>query len=298
MKKVENIQLLYTLLEVYYSKSLSGAASRLGKTTSAVSKDISKLRVQFGNPLFVRSHTEMLPTAFVSSVVPEIEERLTQISNTLNSKILISCEEFDQPLRIAVTHVMMEVYGDEIAIQLSEHFPNANIELSTWDLDSNHKLQQDYIDFGIHYSLVKHPGNIQYKRIIEHDMVIVCPSEYKLKPPHKVLKELDFLFLRIKDWNDTEKIMVKIAAENHIHLKHAYFTDSLSIAVRIVKRKGLGFLVPKIIAEHYNLHYLKWPLPINGLTLGLYYNTGQNESLTKNTYDIINRVFKATIMGR
>ncbi|MCW8346445.1 LysR family transcriptional regulator [Vibrio sp. ZSDZ65] len=293
MKQVENLQLLYSLLEVFNAQSLSEAAKKLGKTTSAVSKDLSKLREQLDDPLFIRSNNRMLPTEYASSIAPTIERLLIDISHTISSKNTISTEHYNKPIKVAITHMIMDLYGDEISVQLSNKFPNASIELLTWDSASNQQLQEGIIDFGIHSSQVSHPGKIRYRRMITYDLAVTCSEKDKYKTLDKLAKENEFMFLKVKDWNDTETILNSIANRNDINLNYTHFVDNLATAIKIVKRKNLCFIILKVIAEYHDLHYISWPLENNRLTFGLYYNTHQNELLTNELYNIVASVLKS-----
>ncbi|MGD8234004.1 LysR family transcriptional regulator [Vibrio sp. TRT 1302] len=295
MKKIENLHLLYTLLAVYQTQSLSLAGQRLGKTTSSVSKDIAKLREQLEDPLFVRSDNKMIPTEYVKSVAPQIDIMLRDIRYTLASKNTISSEQYRKPIRAAVTHILMELYGDEISLQLHKQFPNTSIELFTWDSKTNQQIQNEELDFGIHLNLVSHPGKVKYKRIIESELVVICPIEDTGKTLAQLTLKNDFMFLRLKDWNDVETNL------NNIANKHGFtfnffpcITDNLNSAMKLVHREKLCFFVPKFIADYYKAPYITWPLPTTGLTIGLYHHAQQNEMLTKIFLRTMSNVIKSS----
>ncbi|MFH0262658.1 LysR family transcriptional regulator [Vibrio barjaei] len=293
MKQVENLQLLYTLLEVYYTQSLSEAGRKLGKTTSSVSKDISKLREQLDDPLFVRSNNRMLPTEYVKNIAPEIEQMLSDIRHTLTSRNTISNENYRKPIKVAITHILMELYGDEISLQLSKQFPSAKIELMTWDSQTNQHLQDEKIDFGIHLNLVYHPGKIRYKRITATKLVVICPQEDTNKPLEQLSQEREFMFLRLKDWNDVESNFFDIAEKNGIPIKHSFVVDNLSTAMKLVNQQKLCFIVPKIIADYYRSPHILWQLPTRGIIIGLYHHAQQNEMLTNIFYNSISQILKS-----
>lgn len=290
MKQVENLQLLYTLLEVYNTQSLSEAGRKLGKTTSSVSKDITKLREQFDDELFVRSNNRMLPTEYVKNIAPEIEQMLSDIRHTLTSKNTISNEHYSKPIKVAITHVLMELYGDEISLQLASKFPNSIIELMTWDSSSNQQLQDEQIDFGIHLNLVNHPGKIKYKRIATTKPVVICPAGDIDKPLEQLAKERGFMYLRLKNWNDSNNILFDIAKKNGISINASFIVDNLSTAIKLVKKEKLCFVVPQIIADYYHLPYTAWELPAKGIVIGLYHHVQQNEMLTNTFHDSISKI--------
>lgn len=293
MKQVENLQLLYTLLEVYYTQSLSEAGRKLGKTTSSVSKDITKLREQFDDALFIRSNNRMLPTEYVKNVAPEIEQMLGDIRHKLMSKNSISNEHYSEPIKVAITHVLMELYGDEISLRLADKFPNANIELMTWDSFSNQQLQDEKIDFGIHLNLVNHPGKIKYKRITATKPVVICPAEDTDKSLEQLAKERDFILLRLKNWNDTNNVLFDIAKKSGISINPSFIVDNLSTAIKLVRKQKLCFVVPEIIADYYELPHTAWEIPAKGIVIGLYHHVQQNETLTTTFYNTISKIIKA-----
>lgn len=292
MKQVENLQLLYTLLEVYYTQSLSEAGRKLGKTTSSVSKDITKLREQFDDALFVRSNNRMLPTEYVKNIAPEIEQMLDDIRHKLMSKNSISNDNYNKPIKVAIAHVLMELYGDEITLQLANKFPNSNIELMTWDSFSNQQLQDEKIDFGVHLNLVNHPGKIKYKRISATKPVVICPAEDIEKPLEQLAKERGFMHLRLKNWNDSNNIFFDIAKKSGISIGAPFIVDNLSTAIKLVKKEKLCFVVPQIIADYYQLPYATWGLPAKGIVIGLYHHAQQNEMLTNAVYNSISKIIK------
>ncbi|MCY9852228.1 LysR family transcriptional regulator [Vibrio mediterranei] len=293
MKQVENLQLLYTLLEVYYTQSLSEAGRKLGKTTSSVSKDISKLREQLDDPLFVRSNNRMLPTEYVKNIAPEIEQMLRDIRHTLTSRNTISNENYRKPIKVAITHILMELYGDEISLQLAKQFPSAKIELMTWDSKTNQQLQDEKIDFGLHFNLVYHPGKIRYKRIAASELVVVCPKKDTDKSLIQLSQQHNFMFLRLKDWNDVETNLFDIATKHGISINHSYVVDNLNTAMKLVKQENLCFIVPKIIAEYYRFPYIPWELPTKGMIIGFYHHAQQNEMLTNIFYDRVSPILKS-----
>jgi len=295
MKQVENLQLLYTLLEVYYTQSLSEAGRKLGKTTSSVSKDITKLREQFDDALFVRSNNRMLPTEYVKNIAPEIEQMLSDIRHTLTSKNTISNEHYRKPIKVAVTHILMELYGAEISLQLSKQFPQASIELSTWDSATNQQLQNEQIDFGIHFNLVYHPGKIRYRRITANNLVVICPEEDTDKSLEQLSQERDFMFCRLKDWNDAETNFFDIASNNGISINRSpLIVDNFNIAMKLVNRENLCFIVPQDVADYYQAPYISWPLSAKGIVIGLYHHAQQNEMLTNAVYNSISKIIKTS----
>lgn len=70
------------LMEV---RSVSGAATRLGLTQSAVSHALARLREQLDDPLFVRVRGGLRPTPRANEIAPAIREGLWRLRDALSS---------------------------------------------------------------------------------------------------------------------------------------------------------------------------------------------------------------------
>ncbi len=83
---INNIDLnLLTVFEaVMYSGNTTRAASRLGLTQSAVSHALKRLRILFGDPLFVRTPRGLAPTPVAQEIGTDIHAILKQVETILN----------------------------------------------------------------------------------------------------------------------------------------------------------------------------------------------------------------------
>jgi DNA-binding transcriptional LysR family regulator len=87
MKFMHSVPLDLNLLTVFRallrSESVTLAASHLNLTQSAVSHALNRLRLQFGDPLFLRAGGRMRTTPRALQIAPKIEEALSLIEGTL-----------------------------------------------------------------------------------------------------------------------------------------------------------------------------------------------------------------------
>lgn len=96
-----DLNLLVVLDELLRTRSTTLAARRLGRTQSAVSHALSRLRDTFADPLFVRAGATLRPTHVAESLATPVRELLER-AETLLSR---SNEAFD-PKRIERTFVL------------------------------------------------------------------------------------------------------------------------------------------------------------------------------------------------
>ena len=77
-----NLLVVFDVLMV--ERSVSRAAERLGRTQSAISHSLSRLRSQFGDPLLVKGGVRMQPTAFALDLIEQARPMLSGIQRALS----------------------------------------------------------------------------------------------------------------------------------------------------------------------------------------------------------------------
>ena len=103
------LQLLKTFKAILEQQSVVGAAEARGITQSAISKHLARLRVWFGDELFVRTARGMQPTAKALSLAERIDVILHELA-------LLSAETPFEPSRLRQNFVLATT--DEIARRL------------------------------------------------------------------------------------------------------------------------------------------------------------------------------------
>ena len=78
-----DLNLLHVFDCIYREQSLTRAGVRLGRTQSAVSHALERLRVLFADPLFVRTAAEMRPTPRAVELAPRVDEALRAVRAVL-----------------------------------------------------------------------------------------------------------------------------------------------------------------------------------------------------------------------
>ena len=81
-----NLNLLATLLALLQERHAGDAAKRLNISQSAVSKNLTKLRELFKDPLFHRSTQGLLPTPLALELEPQIVEIIKRVENLFSSQ--------------------------------------------------------------------------------------------------------------------------------------------------------------------------------------------------------------------
>jgi len=92
-RKSADLNLFKVFIAIYQQRNLTRAADMLSITQPAVSNALNRLRANFDDQLFVRSHHGMNPTPFAESIVDRVQEAL----HLLDSSLTVG-EDFD-PLK-------------------------------------------------------------------------------------------------------------------------------------------------------------------------------------------------------
>ena len=79
-----NLLIIFEVLMT--ERSVSRAAERLGRTQSAVSHSLSRLRGQLGDPLLIKAGVRMQPTAFALDLIEQTRPMLKGIQRVLSPR--------------------------------------------------------------------------------------------------------------------------------------------------------------------------------------------------------------------
>jgi DNA-binding transcriptional LysR family regulator len=123
-----DLNLLVVLRELLRARSTTAAAKRLGRTQSAVSHALARLRALFGDPLFLRSGGALRPTARAEALAEPLELALTSVDQLVHR----STARFD-PSRLERTFVMATTDYADILV-LPELLPRLRAEAPGVDL--------------------------------------------------------------------------------------------------------------------------------------------------------------------
>ena len=74
-----DIQNILVLKKMYELRHVGLVADALGKTSSAISKNLSKLKTQLDDPLFIQTKQGFEPTSFVEANIQHFESIISSI---------------------------------------------------------------------------------------------------------------------------------------------------------------------------------------------------------------------------
>src|SRR5690349_8511793 len=107
-----DLNLLVVFDVLMTERSVTRAAERLGRTQSAVSHSLSRLREQFGDPLLLKGGVRMQPTAFALELIEQARPMLGGIARVLSPQHLFDPAASRRMFRLAAPDFMLTLFAD------------------------------------------------------------------------------------------------------------------------------------------------------------------------------------------
>lgn len=145
-----DLNLLPILDAIFAERNISRAAKRVHLSQSAVSHALARLRELFGDPLFVRTPTGMLPTARGAALEVPIRQALTGIKQAITPRKLFDPREAAQTFTLAATDYVEFVALPKIIAALSREAPKVNLVIKPIDFEArSDELKDGKIDVAL-----------------------------------------------------------------------------------------------------------------------------------------------------
>ena len=128
--------------------NVTRAANRLCLSQSAVSKNLAKLRIQFDDPLFLRSSHGLTPTPKTLFLKPKLESLIHQLELLTQPEQFVP-ESSDYRFQIAAVESVYPLILPHFLPHIFQQAPNVTISTHPWNAQTFALLQRGEIDLGI-----------------------------------------------------------------------------------------------------------------------------------------------------
>lgn len=258
MNKDLDYSLLKVLLLLNKHRSLKKVALILGKTEGTISKYLSKLRAQIGDPLFVRTREGLEPTPALILLLPSLEEGLNVIDSAVFTNGNLSLTNYTKTIRVALQSSIISIYSYEIYKVINKEFPNSFISLELWTDSTEQNILDGKIDIGVHFIHGERKKDIYQSKLINTSMVVgVSPDS-----PINTWKEASLaphIFFKINDSHHSRRYFVEHCLKNGIALDYKVNTDSFETAMALVSEQGMAVVGLKRLLRAVGLKVIEIP---------------------------------------
>lgn len=125
-----DLNLLPVLEAIYAERSLTRASEVLHITQPAVSNALSRLRLHFEDPLFVREGRGVKPTAMTEALMPAVREALDKLRNGLEPRSVFEPSRSTRVFNISCRDASAHILAPPIARRLEAQAPGIRIAWS------------------------------------------------------------------------------------------------------------------------------------------------------------------------
>src|SRR3981189_3239963 len=122
-----DLNLLVVFEVLMTERNVTRSAERLGRTQSAVSHSLSRMRSQLGEPLLIKAGVRMQPTAFALDLIEQARPMLRGIERVLSPRYVFDPASSRRVFRLAAPDFMPTLFTSLLA-RLRSDAPGVSIE--------------------------------------------------------------------------------------------------------------------------------------------------------------------------
>lgn len=139
-----DLNLLVVFEVLMDTRSVTATAEKIGRTQSAVSHSLSRLREQLGDPLLVRVGGKMQPSPFAEAIIEDVRPILRSIRRVIAPRSLFDPATSDRVFRIAMPTLTKVIA--EVSSRVEADAPGVKIEWLPAHQDVYAALSEGLID--------------------------------------------------------------------------------------------------------------------------------------------------------
>jgi len=154
-----DLNLLVVFEVLMAERSVSRAAERLGRTQSAVSHSLSRLRSQLGDPLLIKAGVRMQPTAFALDLIEQARPMLRGMQRVLSPRYVFDPAGSRRVFRVAAPDFMLSVFAQLLA-RLRKEAPGVSAEWTAPREPTSLDVAEGQIDVAIMPAGIRLPDGV------------------------------------------------------------------------------------------------------------------------------------------
>lgn len=237
MTGVPDLNLLLVFEAMLRCGSVTRAAAQVGLTQSAMSSALGRLRAQFGDPLFVKTRSGMLPTARALELAPALTEALSLVRGAMSRRGGFYPATSNRSLRIYMTDVGELVLLPALMRHLEKHAPAMRLETAQLPAhDLTVRMETGDIDLAVGY-VPNLPEKIRRARLFREHYVCMMRADHPLGRRSPI---------GLKEFRDARHVVIASMGSGHLQLERAL--DEHGIREKAALRVPHFVVVPLIVS--------------------------------------------------
>lgn len=181
MPRSFDLNLLPVLVRIHDSGSVSGAATQLGLSQSAVSAALAKLRLKYGDPLFHRVGHGMQPTARMRALIEPVREALSRLDGTLTAEQEFNPRTTEHTFAFAMSDLGEMVFMPKIVRRIRQLAPRASVRsVAATAAQIERGLESGEIDLAVGYFPDLREKSFMEKHLFYHHFVCLLRANHPI----------------------------------------------------------------------------------------------------------------------
>lgn len=168
-----DLNLLVVLRALLIHGSATRAAEHLGRSQSAVSHALGRLRALFDDPLFVRVGNDMSPTAFAAALAAPLDQLLREAEQLLARRSAFDPARLEQHFRISGPDYAHAVVFERAMASIRAEAPGVRISTVSTGNEVERSLQAGTIDLALGANYQPYSGLLVQTLFEEHLVCVV-----------------------------------------------------------------------------------------------------------------------------
>ena len=144
-----DLNLVRVFVAIHETRSVTLAADRLGITQPSVSHALAKLRVTYGDRLFTRAASGLVPTPLADQLAPPLRDALATVEATLDEARAFAPDRSTRQFRIAMSDIGALYFTPPLLKRLQERAPGMRVDIVQPSATLVDDLAAGAIDFAV-----------------------------------------------------------------------------------------------------------------------------------------------------
>ena len=249
-----DLNLLRVLAAIAEKRSVSAAAIELQRSQPSVSAALGRLRVFFGDPLFVRSGNRMQPTPRMLEIIGPVRDVLTSVGTNIVAPPTFDHAGRNPPIVLALSDVGEVVFLPSMIPELRRLAPHTSVRsVSVPAVEVAHGLEAGTIDLALGYFPNLQQHNFFQQSLFSDTFTCLIRADHPVKSARLSLRQ--FLRLEhavIRAESRTEEVIERFLTRKRIQRRIVLTTPHFASIAAIVERSDLVVTVPEPLARYFS----------------------------------------------
>lgn len=275
-----DMNLLLVFDSLYRHRSVTGAASELALSPSALSHALNRLRASLDDPLFIRSGGGMVPTAKAASIAARVAAALGSLSSCLYEHPSFEPASSAETFTFAATDYTAAVILPPLISRINHQAPGITIKLLySRDFNADEDLLSGKVDFALGFEeepRLSRRGIDAINCFTDDYVVAVRKGHPLITDSLSRERYLEAGHVVVSPWMESRGAIDRFLEKQQVRRRIMVELPSLMIAPIIVARTDLIITLPKrgiaSIFDMKDLVVFTPPFPTPQYMLRVYYS--------------------------